>query len=77
MAQNEIAALIPANVVETLCEGLSYWDRQAVRASLAAGLAAWGGMEHFRNTKNGSVYLETLVTGGTAVIILPIEEPTP
>jgi hypothetical protein len=42
---------IPDEVVERLCEGLSYWDREATRAALAAALNAWPGMveRHFPN----------------------------
>jgi hypothetical protein len=38
------AEQIPDEVVERLCEGLSYWDREATRAALATALNAWPGV---------------------------------
>jgi hypothetical protein len=38
---------IPDEVAERLCEGLSYWDREATRAALAAALNAWPQMKYF------------------------------
>jgi hypothetical protein len=38
--------MIPDEVVERLCEGLSYWDREATRAALAAALNAWPRVTH-------------------------------
>jgi hypothetical protein len=37
--------MIPDEVVERLCEGLSYWDREATRAALAAALNAWPNLQ--------------------------------
>lgn len=93
MTQDEIAALIPANVKEEAAaeyfissngydreRGLRIWnevlvdrDRERYRLhatnSLAAGLAAWGGMTtEFRR--------DSFMGWDGNLIILPIQEPT-
>lgn len=94
MTQDEIAALIPANVVEAATRSIAELcgcDRavfstcvsakemnlpckceQEARASLAAGLAAWGGMTYTPQAKPLPAS-----PAWPASFTLPIEEPTP
>lgn len=68
--ESEIAKLIPDNVVDAAAKALekiaalsSLNSHDRARASLAAGLAAWGGMRPYR--------------GSMDALVLPIQEPAP
>lgn len=72
MTPDEIAKLIPANVVEAYMKPLSYPVgtpvKDVVRMHFAAGLAAWGGMVC-------DVWKEDPEFPGQ--IILPLQGPAP
>jgi len=70
MKPDEIAKLIPDEVVEALKDAANQWAMwltdEEVRAALAAGLAAWPGAE------------QTELCGGRSgpALILPLQEKT-